>query len=50
VRRATALTLVVLLVLLVVAAVAQLTIASGGAPLPGPSRVGQLPSAATPAT
>jgi hypothetical protein len=50
VRRATALTLVVLFLLLVIAAVAQLTIASGGAPLPGPSHVGELPSPRTPTT
>jgi hypothetical protein len=51
VRRATALTLAALFLLLVVAAVAQLTLASGGgAPLPGPSSVGQLPVTSTPAS
>jgi hypothetical protein len=48
VRRATAYTLVALFLLLVVAAVAQLTLASGGGtPLPGPSTVGELPATHT---
>jgi Spy/CpxP family protein refolding chaperone len=44
VRRATAITLVVLFVLLVVAAAAQLNQPSPSAPFPGPSGGTELPS------
>jgi hypothetical protein len=48
VRRGTAITLVILFSLLVIVAIVQLTLASGDrTPLPGPTRVGELPTPPT---
>jgi hypothetical protein len=50
-RRPTLIVIVVLFVLITVAAVVQIMIAAGDrAPLPGPTRPGQLPSVASTAS